>query len=93
MQYEIVTSRWECPQCQSPLRLRFEPGAQNEETEEVEYLCEEVRCPTGCQLSPDLAQEAMVGADAEFYAAMEGGSKLGEVWQAPAPGQESQEPL
>jgi hypothetical protein len=92
MIYEIVTPKWTCPVCQGLLRLRFEPGGQTEENEEVEYLCEEVRCPIGHELPEELVQEARIGADAEFYSAMEGGQKLAEVWQAPWPDQEPQEP-
>jgi hypothetical protein len=85
MNYDIVTSRWGCPECQGALRLRFSQAPSSDENQDVEYLCEEVACLIGHGLPEELVHEAMAGADAEFYAALERGAKLGETWSAPPP--------
>jgi hypothetical protein len=89
MTYEILTPRWTCPECGAALRLRFSQSGAVEEGEEAEYVCDQVTCSAGHAVPDDLVQEASRLADEEFYAAMERGYQVGQVWQAPAPQDES----
>jgi len=83
--YEIVTSRWICPDCGSPLRLVFTQTAAIEESAQAEaYSCDRVFCNAGHPVSEEFAQEVMGSCNEEFYQAMEQGAKIGEVWLSPS---------
>ncbi len=89
MIYEIITSRWSCPECGAPLRLQFSENGSTEENSEPEYVCDRILCSAGHAVPDDLAEEAVRNSDQEFYAAMERGYQVGQVWQAPEPQDET----
>jgi hypothetical protein len=79
MNYEIITGRWRCQECGGPVRIHF---SQSESVED-EFICDMVSCETGHQIMDEMAQEMMAVADEEFYAAMERGEQVAQVWKAP----------
>lgn len=85
MNYEIITSRWACPECGSAIRLIFsqvngvEDGGPAEE-----YCCDRAACELAHELPEELTQEILSQADQEFSAAMERGYRVAEVWHVPA---------
>lgn len=83
MKYEVLTSRWQCPECSSPVRLFFEQAAGVDETDSVEFVCNRAMCELGHELPEEISREAIEYSDDEFYAAMERGGKVAEVWRAP----------
>jgi hypothetical protein len=90
MNYEIVTFRWPCPECDSPLHLHFSPVPGPEEGEVEEFLFDRVFCGMGHVLPEDLFLEIRPEADQEFALAMERGLKVSEIWAAPAEDPENQ---
>lgn len=89
MNYEIITSRWLCPECSSPIRLHFSQllGADDEPSEE--FVFDRAFCGMGHVLPDELWDEIRPGADEEFTAAFERGSKVSEIWCAPQSENES----
>lgn len=84
MNYEIVTQRWLCPECGSPIRLHFSQGVDEGEGPSDEYILDRMFCGMGHVLPDELWEEVRPGADQEFAAAMERGAKVAEIWCAPA---------
>lgn len=87
MNYEILSSRWSCPECSSGVRLLFAKSGSTDDEGSDEFVCGRVLCEAGHELPEDLTRDVIEMADQEFYAAMERGYKISEIWMAP----ESQE--
>lgn len=82
MNYEIVTQRWLCPECGGPVRLHFAQIEDDAATAE-EFVLDRMFCGMGHVLPDEMWEEVRPGADLEFAAAMERGSKVAEIWCAP----------
>lgn len=91
MNYEIVTFRWRCPECQSPVRLKFTKAGSTEEEASDEFVCDQVFCVNLHFISDELAEEIIQAADEEFYKALEQGQMVAQVWQAPEISEEQRE--
>ncbi len=89
MNYEILTSRWRCPGCSAAVRLYFSQAGGIEEGEGEEFTCDRVLCEFGHELPEYLVREAIESSDDEFYAAMERGGKVAEIWKVPDPDPDS----
>lgn len=83
MTYQILTSRWRCPECGAGVRLFFSRSTAAPDENSEDFICDRVLCEMGHDLPDDIAQEAMQLSDDEFYAALERGEKISEVWNAP----------
>lgn len=83
MNYEILTSRWVCAECGGPLRLYFSSSGSTDAESAQEFVCDRVLCAAGHQVSEEAAEEAVQNADEEFYAAMEKGYRVAEIWCVP----------
>lgn len=83
MNYEILTSRWRCPGCSASVRLYFSQVSDSEAEGVEEFTCDRVLCEFGHELPDYLIREVVESSDAEFYAAMERGGKVAEIWKAP----------
>lgn len=83
MNYEILTLRWRCPECEGPIRLHFSQGADEGNNPSDEYVLTHVFCGMGHLVPDEMVEEIRPEADQEFAAAMEGGSKITEVWTLP----------
>lgn len=87
MNYEIITSRWHCPECNGRVRLYFQKSGSTEEEPSEEFTCDKVLCEDGHVIPEVDAQEMIELADEEFYGAMERGWKAAEIWVNPDPDQ------
>ena len=83
MNYEILTGRWPCPECDGPLRLTFSRRDSMDDEAPEEFVCDRVLCEQGHVISDQLAEEIILQADEEFYAPLERGHQVAQVWQAP----------
>lgn len=80
MNYEIITSRWLCQECGGAVRLHF----SRSEAVLDEFVCDGVACEEGHPIPDEMmAQEMIAQADEEFYAAMERGEQITQIWKAP----------
>lgn len=87
MTYEIITSRWRCPECNGRVRLYFNQHEAAEQEPAEEFICHKVLCEDGHVIPDADAQEMVELADEEFYGAMERGFKAAEIWVNPEPDQ------
>lgn len=90
MNYEIVTQRWLCPECGSPIRLHFSHvGGTEDDVPADEFILDRMFCGMGHQLPDEMWEEIRPYGDQEFSSAMESGRKVAEIWCAP---HESEDP-
>jgi hypothetical protein len=82
MIYEVITPRWVCPACALPLRLVYVVVYAFDGKVEA-IRCEEVQCRSRHEIPRELVDVIAREADRELERTFQGGSRIGEIWQAP----------